>query len=69
MLYGTDSTMKKTVMADLGSQASNNGSTNGSSLIDTTILHPMVCDFAFAASDKAQKIILKQTAALNHDAD
>jgi hypothetical protein len=54
--------MEKSVTADLGSQSSNNGSTNGSTLIDTTILHPTVHNLAFTASDKAQKIILKQAA-------
>jgi hypothetical protein len=61
--------MDKIVTADLGSQASNNGGANGSTLIDTTILHPMVQDLAFAASDKAQKIILKKAAAFKRDAD
>jgi hypothetical protein len=68
MLHAIDSTMEKMVMADLGSQASNsNGSSNGSTLIDTTILHPTVLNSAFTASNKAQKIILKQAAALKCD--
>jgi hypothetical protein len=53
MLYGADSTMEKTVKADLGSQASNNEGNNRSNLIDTTILHPTVHDLAFTASNKA----------------
>ncbi len=61
--------MVKMVTEDLDSQASNNGGTNGSSLIDTTILHPMVQDLAFSASNKAQKRVLKQAAALKRDAD
>ena len=54
--------MEKMVTGDLESQASDNGGTNGSTLVATTILHPMVCDLAFASSDKAQKIVLKQAA-------
>jgi hypothetical protein len=69
MLYGTDSTKEKTVTADLGSQDSNHGGANGSSLIATTILRPMVRDLAFAASNKAQNRVLKQVAALKRDAD
>ena len=61
--------MAKTVTANLESQTTDNGGTNGSSLTDTTILHPMVRDLAFVASNKAQKIVLKQAAALKRDAD
>ena len=61
--------MVKMVTEDLDSQASNNGGTNGSSLIDTTILHPMVQDLAYSASNKAQKRVLKQAAAMKRDAD
>jgi hypothetical protein len=58
------------VTGDLESQNSNNGGANGSSLIATTILHPMVRDLAFSASNKAQKRVLKQAAALvKRDAD
>jgi hypothetical protein len=69
MLYGTDSTMEKTVTADFGSQTSNNGDTNGSTKIDTTFLHPRVHNLAFIAFDKAQKIVLKQTAGFKGDPD
>jgi hypothetical protein len=66
MLYGTDSTMEKMVTADLGSQDSNDGCADGSSsLVATTILHPMVQDLAFAASSKDQNRVLKQAAAFN----
>ncbi len=61
--------MAKTVTANLESQTTDNGGTNGSSLTYTTILHPMVRDLAFVASNKAQKIVLKQAAALKRDAD
>jgi hypothetical protein len=44
--------MEKTLTADLGSQNSNDGGGNGSSLVATTILHPMVQNLA--ASNKAQ---------------
>ena len=50
------------VAGDFESQASDNGGTNGSTLVATTILHPKVRNLAFAASYKAQKIILKQAA-------
>jgi hypothetical protein len=53
------------VTGDLESQNSNNGGANGSSLIATTILHPMVQDLAFSASNKAQKRVFKQAAAFN----
>ena len=56
-------------MGDLESQNSNNGGANGSSLVATTILHPMVRDLAFSASNKAQNRVLKQAAALKRDAD
>ena len=61
--------MDKMVTAGLESQETNDGGANGSSLIDTTIMHPMVQDLAFSASDKAQKRVLKQAAALKRDAD
>ena len=54
--------MEKMVTGDLESQESNNVGTNGSSLVATTILHPMVCNLAFAASKKAQNRVLKQAA-------
>jgi hypothetical protein len=61
--------MDEMVTGDLESQNSNNGGSNGSSLIATTILHPMVRDLAFSASNKAQNRVLKQAAALKRDAD
>ena len=61
--------MDEMVTGDLESQNSNNGGANGSSLVATTILHPMVRDLAFSASNKAQNRVLKQAAALKHDAD
>jgi hypothetical protein len=65
--------MEKTVTADLGSQDrsqdSSDGGSNRSSLVATTILHPMVQNLAFAASNKAQKRVLKHAAALKRDAD
>jgi hypothetical protein len=64
-LYGTDSTMDKMVTGDLESQDSNDGGANDSSLVATTILHPMVRDLAFSASNKAQNRVLKQAAAFN----
>jgi hypothetical protein len=51
------------------SQNSNDGGANGSSLIATTTLYPMVQDLAFSASNKAQKRVLKQAAALKCDAN
>jgi hypothetical protein len=60
--------MDKMVTAGLESQETNDGGANGSRLIDTTIMHPMVQDLAFSASDKAQKRVLKQAAALKRDA-
>jgi hypothetical protein len=57
--------MEKTVTADLGSQNSNDGGGNGSSLLATTILHPMVQNLAFAATNKAQNRVLKHAAAFN----
>jgi hypothetical protein len=63
MLYGTDSTMENMVAEDLESQEGDNGRTNRSSKVATTILHPMVHALAFAASNKAQNCISKQTAA------
>jgi hypothetical protein len=59
LLYETDSTMDKMVTGDLESQNSNDGGANGSSLIATTILRPMVRDLAFSASNKAQKRVFK----------
>jgi hypothetical protein len=61
--------MDEMVTGDLESQNSNNGGANGSSLGATTILHPMVQDLAFLASNKAQNCVLKQAAALKSDAD
>jgi hypothetical protein len=58
--------MDEMVTGDLESQNSDNGGANGSSLIATAILHPMVRDLAFSASNKAQKRVLKQAAALKH---
>jgi hypothetical protein len=48
------------VTGDSESQNSNDGGANGSSLIATTILHPMVQDLAFSASNKAQKRFFKE---------
>jgi hypothetical protein len=61
--------MDKMASEVLESQNSNDGGANGSTLIATTILHPMVQDLAFSASNKAQNRVLKQAAALKHDAD
>jgi hypothetical protein len=52
---------------DLESQNGNNGGANGSSVIATTIMHPMVQDLAFLASNKFQKCVSKQAAALKCD--
>jgi hypothetical protein len=57
--------MDKMVTGDLESQNSNDGGANGSSLIATTIMRPMVQDLAFSASNKAQKRVFKQAAAFN----
>jgi hypothetical protein len=57
--------MDKIVTGDLESQDSNDGGANGSSLVAATILHPMVPDLAFWASNKAQNRVLKQAAAFN----
>ncbi len=65
MIDGTDSTMDKMVTGDLESQDSNDGGANGSTLLATTILHPMVRNLAFSASNKAQNRVLKQAAAFN----
>jgi hypothetical protein len=54
--------MDKMATEDLESQYTNDGGANGSSLVATTILHPMVQDFAFLAPNKAQKRVLKQAA-------
>jgi hypothetical protein len=61
--------MDKMVTGDLLSQDSNGGGANGPSLVATTIVHPMVPDLAFSASNKAQNRVLKQAAALKRDAD
>jgi hypothetical protein len=61
--------MDEMVTEDLESQNSNNGGANGSSLVATTILHSMVQDLAFSASNKAQNRVLKPAAALKRDAD
>jgi hypothetical protein len=53
--------MDKMATEDLESQNINDGGANGSSLIATTILHPMVQDLAFLASNKAQYRVLKQS--------
>jgi hypothetical protein len=57
--------MDKMFTGDLESQNSNDGGANGSSLIATTIMRPMVRDLAFPASNKAQKRVFKQAAAFN----
>jgi hypothetical protein len=57
--------MDKMVTGDLESQDTNDGGANGSSLVATTILHPMVRDLAFSASKKAKNRVLKQVAGLN----
>jgi hypothetical protein len=55
-------------MADIQNQSSNNGSANGSNLIDTAmILPPTMHNSAFTASNMAQKIVLKQAATLKRD--
>jgi hypothetical protein len=46
--------MDKMVTGNLESQDANDGGANGSSLVATMILHPMVRDLAFSASKKAQ---------------
>jgi hypothetical protein len=61
--------MDKMAWEDLESQNSNDGGANGSTLIATTILHPMVRDLAFSASNKAQNRVLKQAAALKGGPD
>jgi hypothetical protein len=61
--------MDEMVTGDLESHNSNNGGANGSSLVATTILLPMVRDLAFSASNKAQNRVLKQAAALKRNAD
>ena len=61
--------MDKMALEVLESQNSNDGGANSSTLIATTILHPMVRDLAFSASNKAQNRVLKQAAALKRDAD
>jgi hypothetical protein len=61
--------MDEMVTGDLESQNSNNGGANGSSLVATTNLHPMVRDLAFSASNNAQNRVLKQAAALKRGAN
>jgi hypothetical protein len=61
--------MDKMVTGDLESQDSNDGGANGSSLVATMILHPMMRDLAFSASNKAQNRVLKQAAALKRDTE
>jgi hypothetical protein len=56
--------MDKMVTGDLESQDTNDGGANGSSLVATMILHPMVRDLAFSASKKAQNRVLRQVAGL-----
>jgi hypothetical protein len=53
------------VTGDFESQNSDNGGANGSRLVATTILHPMVRDLAFSASKKAQKRVFKEAAAFD----
>jgi hypothetical protein len=57
--------MDKMVTGDLESQDTNYGGANGSSLVATVILHPMVRDLAFSASMKAQNRVLKQVTGFN----
>jgi hypothetical protein len=57
--------MDKMVMGDFKSQNSDDGGANGSRLVATTILHPMVQDLAFSASNKAQNRVFKQAAAFD----
>jgi hypothetical protein len=61
--------MDKMASEVLESKNSNDGGANGSTLIATMILHPMVRDLAFSASKKAQNRVLKQAAALKRDAN
>jgi hypothetical protein len=61
--------MDKMVSEVLESKNSNDGGANGSTLIATAILHPMVRALAFSASNKAQNRVLKQAATLKRDAD
>jgi hypothetical protein len=56
--------MDKMVTGGLESEDSNDGGDNGSSLVATTILHPMVRALAYSVSNKAQDRVLKQAAAL-----
>jgi hypothetical protein len=57
--------MDKMVTGDFESQNSDDGGANGSRLVATTILHPMVRDLAFLASNKAQQRVFKQAAAFD----
>jgi hypothetical protein len=57
--------MDKIVTGDLESQDSNDEGATGSTLVATTILHPMVRALAFSASNKAHNRVLEQAAAFN----
>jgi hypothetical protein len=48
------------VRGDFESKTSNDGGTNGSSLVAMTIVHLMVRDLAYSASNKAQNRFFKQ---------
>jgi hypothetical protein len=69
LLYDeNDPTMDNMVAGgDVESQDNNNGGVIGSNLVATAILHPMVCNLAFVASNKAHNHVLKQAAALKSD--
>jgi hypothetical protein len=49
-------------MIDFESQNSNDRGVSGSSWVAMTILHPMVRDLAYSASNKAQNRVFKQAA-------
>jgi hypothetical protein len=53
------------VTGDFETQNSNDAGANGSSLVAMTIMHPMVRDLAYSASNKARKRVFKQAAAFN----
>jgi hypothetical protein len=57
--------MDKMVTGGFKSQNSNDEGANGPSLVAMTIVHPMVRDLAYSASNKAQNCIFKQAAAFN----
>jgi hypothetical protein len=57
--------MDKMVTGDFESHNSDDGGANGSRLVATNILHPMVRDLALSASNKAQKRVFKQAAAFD----